>query len=806
MSNYCSKTLGLPSLIVVDSNVKDYETLAHGVVAGVEVLVLQPDQDSISQISHYLRMRPLDVMKPLAAMHLITHASPGAIHFGRETLKLDSLNWYAQQIQSWFSSFCASPSLSFYGCNLAEGSRGQRFLRALQQLTGATVHAATHLVGARSHGGQWCLDVTLPASSNEATAPFQLPFTAKVLQTYAGVFSQTQTAKLIPLDASRGDQFGSAVSLSGDIAIVGAALDNDGVSQRGSAYIFVRSANGWTQQAKLSADDPGVGDQFGFAVAVNSTTAVVGAFRDDDNGEDSGSVYVFTRLSDGRWTQQTKIVASDGAEGDRFGRVLAMNGDTLVIGAWGDDDRGENSGSVYIFTRSGNGWTQQAKLTARDGAAGDQFGRTVAISGNTVIVGALEDDDAGENSGSAYVFTRTGNTWTQQAKLIASDGTANSLFGSAVAISGNTAIVGAWGDDEKGSASGAAYIFTRSGNTWTQQTKLTASDGVARDFFGRAVAISGNTAVVSAWGDDDGGNSAGSLYVFTRLGNQWVQQPKLLAGDPQAGSLLGWEVFIDGNTIVAGANLNDAVDNDSGSVYVFDAVSGSNVLGTLQNDIIRVNFTSPGVITQTENRVGTTEIADVVNTLKGNDRVRGGDGNDILNGGGGQDRLVGNSGADVLNGGGGQDRLIGKSGNDDLLGKGGKDRLLGGDDEDTLNGGGGKDKLLGGDGKDVLNGGGGQDRLKGGSGGDLLFGGGGNDLYIGGKGKDTFVLRRGQGLDTIKDWKNGDTIGLADGLKPTQLTLLESGGDTLIWLGRQNLAVLIGVEPSDLTGSDFTRV
>ena len=206
--------------------------------------------------------------------------------------------------------------------------------------------------------------------------------------------------------------------------------------------------------------------------------------------------------------------ASDGAEGDSFGNSVALDGDTALVGAYRDNDRGLSSGSAYFFTRSGGLWTQQQKLTASDGAEGDSFGNSVALDGDTALVGAYIDDDRGSESGSAYFFTRSGGVWTQQQKLTASDGAEGDSFGSSVALDGDTALVGAYGDDDLGSNSGSAYIFTRSGGVWTQQAKLTALDGAAWDSFGYSVALDGDTVLVGANGDDDLGSNSGSVYFF----------------------------------------------------------------------------------------------------------------------------------------------------------------------------------------------------------------------------------------------------------------------------------------------------
>jgi hypothetical protein len=202
------------------------------------------------------------------------------------------------------------------------------------------------------------------------------------------------------------------------------------------------------------------------------------------------------------------LPGADGAEGDRFSYSVALDGDTVLVGAY-RDDVGANidQGSAYVFTRSDSSWTQQAKLTADDGAASDYFGYSVAIDGDTLLVGAVSDGAINFNPSSAYVFTRSGNTWTQQAKLVADDGAPNDYFGASVALDGNTALVGAYGDDVGVNGhQGSAYVFTRSGSTWTQQAKLVAGDGAITDRFGFSVTLDGNTALVGAYGDDVGVN------------------------------------------------------------------------------------------------------------------------------------------------------------------------------------------------------------------------------------------------------------------------------------------------------------
>ncbi len=233
-----------------------------------------------------------------------------------------------------------------------------------------------------------------------------------------------------------------------------------------------------TEVAKLLADDGVSGDTFGYSVAVAGDTAVIGAVGDDDNGDTSGSVYVFTRDGAGNWSQQAKLTASDATAFHRFGHSVAVAGDTAVIAANGDGDNGIAAGAAYVFTRDGAGnWSQQAKLTASDAAASDRFGRSVAAMGDTAVIGSPDDDNS---TGSAYVFTRDGaGNWSQQTKLTAADATAIDHFGGSVAVTGDTAVIGSTNDND-GLSNGSAYVFTRDGaGNWSQLAKLTASDSDA---------------------------------------------------------------------------------------------------------------------------------------------------------------------------------------------------------------------------------------------------------------------------------------------------------------------------------------
>jgi hypothetical protein len=386
-------------------------------------------------------------------------------------------------------------------------------------------------------------------------------------------FCESKRMKFCASDGAVEDHFGYSVAIDGNTALVGAERDDDNGSYSGSAYIFRFNGSNWVEEAKLLASDGAAYDCFGYSVAIDGNTALVGAPYDNDKGSASGSAYIF-RFNGSTWVQQAKLLASDGAASDVFGYSVAIDGNTALVGARYDDDNGSYSGSAYIFRFNGSNWVQEAKLLASDGATYDYFGYSVAIDGNTALVGADGDDDHGYDSGSAYIFRFNGSNWVQEAKLLASDGAAYDYFGISVAIDGNSALVGAHYDDDKGYDSGSAYIFRFNGSSWVQEAKLLASDGAAYDYFGHSVAIDGNTALVGADGDDDKGSNSGSAYIFRFNGSTWVEKTKLLALDGAAWDEFGYSVAIDGSTALVGAYGDDDNGSLSGSTYVFPTIPG----------------------------------------------------------------------------------------------------------------------------------------------------------------------------------------------------------------------------------------
>ena len=323
------------------------------------------------------------------------------------------------------------------------------------------------------------------------------------------------------------------------------------------------------QQAKLVPADGKFLDRFGTWVDIDGDTAAVGAFGADALGSDSGAVYVY-RYDGTSWAQEQKLTASDGTGGDFFGISVALDGDTLIVGANLEDAAGADSGSAYVFTRSGTTWTEEAKLVAPDGAQQDRFGYAVDLSGDTVVVGALDDDDNGPGSGAAYVFTRLGTAWSFEQKLLALDGQASDHLGEAVAVDGDTVVVGAKGDDDSGTNAGSGYVFSRDGTTWTQEAKLLAPDGAQDDEFGFAVGVSADRVVIGAHLDDDSGADSGSVHVYRRAaGPVWGHETKLLASDGGAGDHFGSSLDLDGPILAIGARYDDDLGGDSGSTYVF---------------------------------------------------------------------------------------------------------------------------------------------------------------------------------------------------------------------------------------------
>jgi hypothetical protein len=388
--------------------------------------------------------------------------------------------------------------------------------------------------------------------------------------------AQIQAQKLIASDTQAGDRFGRAVAISGDWAIVGAPQDDDIAEQSGAAYVYHRNGTGWIETQKLKASDPDFGDAFGWSVALSGATAVVAAPTDAPGVSGAGSVYVFD-LVGGTWAQTAKFWASDAIPAAHFGDAVACRDDRIVVGAREDDGAGYQAGAAYVFDRVGTAWTESAKLVANDAAAFDFLGASVSVFGDVVLLGAPDADGPAGSQGAAYVFENVGGVWSQSAKLVASDAAHSDFFGIAVAIETDIAMVGAVGHDHLGSNAGAVYTFERQGGTWLEIDELHPTDAGSQDQFGSGVAIAGELALLAAIGDADLGFGAGAAYAFRRTTTSWTELGKLLPRDGAFADNVGLAaaVALSGTTALLGnAQDDDACPSsalcNSGSAYVFD--------------------------------------------------------------------------------------------------------------------------------------------------------------------------------------------------------------------------------------------
>lgn len=357
----------------------------------------------------------------------------------------------------------------------------------------------------------------------------------------------TQSMKLELWENYLNDGFGRSVSISGDTAVIGGS--KDGV---GAAFVFMRNNTAWLRQQVLLPSDAAPVMHFGYDVYIEGDTiAVSGNLK---------SVYIFTK-TDNIWTEEAKLDADDGVP---IGGA-AISGNRIIAGAVADNG---NRGAAYIFVKNDGVWRQEAKLIDSDPHVGEHFGSSVGISGDTAIIG-VQFDRAGsvQGPGSAFVFVRNGSNWIQQAHLKPSDGTIGNRFGGSIDIDGDTAIVGAIGLDY--SPLGGAYIYVRNGTTWNEQVKLTRSDAEMKEEFGSDVDIDGDTVIVGAMRDKVGANiDQGSAYVFSRIGNVWTEQSKLVANDGMSHELLGYSVAISGGVAIAG-QATFRFENKRGAAYIF---------------------------------------------------------------------------------------------------------------------------------------------------------------------------------------------------------------------------------------------
>lgn len=375
-----------------------------------------------------------------------------------------------------------------------------------------------------------------------------------------------EKGKLFPTDGGDYNSFGCSMSLYNHTALVGARNDDYGFNS-GVAYIFQYENGVWVQEAKLLASDGVEGDWFGWSVSLHDDIALIGAFEDDDNGDSSGSAYIFEKI-DGSWVQVSKLLPNDGTEDDWFGYAVSIFNQTAVVAARGKDFQ-HDFGAVYIFQQTNGSWLQQAKLMPSDSSPGDCFGESLSLENETLIIGST----AYGTSGSAYVFQNNNGTWIQQMKLLPSDGAFGDGFGFSVSLSGNNVVIGALADDDYGELSGSAYIFQQVDDIWIEQKKLLASDGSGGDNFGFSVSMSGESILIGARQDSDNLGGTGSAYMFKKIGEEWIEEAKLWAADGTGlYFFFGGSVSIWSNLALITAEGDENNGDSSGSIYVFENV------------------------------------------------------------------------------------------------------------------------------------------------------------------------------------------------------------------------------------------
>jgi hypothetical protein len=369
-----------------------------------------------------------------------------------------------------------------------------------------------------------------------------------------------QTKILIPDDGDWLESFGQSVAIQGDFIVVGSPVHNE----IGAAYVYKYINNTWQLETKLTPDDGTIGDEFGDTVAIDQNRIVISAH---EHAQGKGAVYIFERLGNS-WQQTEKLMVKAPDIGYKFGETFAISSNTIAI------HNNHGTGSVHIFTYSNGSWSQQAKLISNN--VHGLFGDAISLYENTIAINEsiyYEDD---EHSGFVYIFERISTEWIEQQKLIANDIKNNDRFGRSLSMRGNTLVIGARRDDDKGEDSGSAYIFKKANNVWSQTAKITATDGTAGDQFGGSISTDGNTIIVGAYHNSDNGTDSGTAYLFNRSDfDNWTQTKITANNDISSGDGLGFSVATSGDNIVIGAPFDDDKDNNSGSAYVFNHIKGN---------------------------------------------------------------------------------------------------------------------------------------------------------------------------------------------------------------------------------------
>lgn len=516
-------------------------------------------------------------------------------------------------------------------------------------------------------------------------------------------FGSWMEVQLLASDGVSGDQFGYDVDIHGGRIVVGAPR----ASGTGAAYVFTSDGLGGYTEEKLLASDAAANDTFGSSVAVDGTRVLVGARLDDHTVADAGSAYLFdTSAPSGTASSEIKIVASDADNDAEFGWDVALDGDSMVIGAPLDSDAGYQSGAAYLYDADGAGGLVEQKLSAFDAGVGNRMGWSVDIDNGVVAAGAPGGSGAGTNAGSVTLFTAT-SSGISQTWLTAPDPSPADEFGASVSLDGGRIAVGAPRADVQAPNMGAVYVFTVT--TPTVSDKIFPADvAMNNQFFGFSVALENDQLAVGAPGDGDRGLKAGAEYVYN------LTTDRTCNGLPVTVDLARGDTPTNTSDVILGTTGDDIIRGLGGDDIICGGSGRDRIWGGGGDDLIFGGFDIDRIVGGPGN--------DTIHGDGGSDRIEGGPGDDVLNGDSGADRISGDGGDDVINGGGGQDRIWGDTGDDTIQGSHQSDRLYGGAGDDVLRGAKGQDVIYGGDGDDDMFGGDNTDYLNGGAGDDYADG------------------------------------------------------------------------------------
>lgn len=381
-----------------------------------------------------------------------------------------------------------------------------------------------------------------------------------IFTTYLGA-DWVEIQQLLASDGDEEDLFGYSVSIDGNYAVVGARND-------GSAYVFYKEEEIWTEQIKLIPSDGHYSDSFGYSVCIEEDCIVVGAPNNCEIGTYTGAAYVF-EFVDNEWEEIEKLLPNDGNDYDHFGRSVSLSGNYIVIGSCENDENGSDSGAAYVYYYDGIEWSEQEKLIASEGSDNVYFGISVSISGNYIVCGAFCDYTNNICTGSAYIFKQDAGNWTEEVKLF--DNTANEWqsFGKSVSIDGDYLVIGASEDSENGLGAGAAFVYHRDGIIWNQEAKLTAGDSSIWDFFGIDVCIKGDLILAGAFYLYNDLPSPGSAYLFQKQEDNWIEITKLTSSAEEIYDYFGDSVSLTEDYVLVGASYNVEFTDYPGAAFLF---------------------------------------------------------------------------------------------------------------------------------------------------------------------------------------------------------------------------------------------